>query len=110
GHGVGNPTFPKFADFLIGRAGNCGSAAEPTAANRAGCNGGASSNLNTVGNFTTLNSSFAEFFRVLDLNGFVQDDLKISQRLTLNLGVRWEYDGYVTEKNGYQSNIWPSLV
>ncbi len=111
GHGVGNPTFPKFADFLIGRAGGCGSTPqEPTLANRAGCNGSASSNLNSVGTFTTLNSSFSGYFRVLDLNWFVQDDVKINSRLTLNLGVRWEYDGYVTEKHGLQSNIWPSLV
>jgi Carboxypeptidase regulatory-like domain len=110
GHGVGNPTFPKFADFLIGRAGGCGAAAVPTTINPAGCNGSSSSNLNSVGTFTTLNSAFAGYFRVLDLNGFVQDDLKINSRLTLNLGVRWEYDGYVTEKHGLQSNIWPSLV
>jgi Carboxypeptidase regulatory-like domain len=110
GHGVGNPTFAKFADFLIGRAGNCGAAAIPTTANPAGCNGSASSNLNTVGTFTTLNSTFSDYFRVLDLNGFVQDDFKISPRLTINLGLRWEYDGYVTEKNGLMSNIWPSLV
>jgi hypothetical protein len=28
----------------------------------------------------------------------------------VNVGVRWEYDGYVTEKDGLMSGIWPNLV
>ena len=34
----------------------------------------------------------------------------MSSRLTVNLGVRWEYNGYDTEKYGNNTNIWPSLI
>ena len=112
GHGAGNPTFPKFADFLIGRASCAAFTGTGTCSttNPGTTNGSSASNINTVGAFSALNPTFSNYYRVTELNTFLQDDFKISQRLTVNLGVRWEYDGYVTEKNGLMSNIWPSLV
>ena len=42
----------------------------------------------------------ARNYRMTDLNAYVAEDWRISPKLTLNLGVRWEYFGFPWEKNG----------
>ena len=39
-------------------------------------------------------------YRLPNMNSFVQDDWKVSNKLSVNLGVRWEFDGTLSDKYG----------
>src|SRR5664279_4003593 len=41
---------------------------------------------------------------------FLQNDFKASSRLTVNLGLRWEYVGPALDTTGAIGNAWPSLL
>ena len=49
-------------------------------------------------------------YRETNMNSFVQDDWKVSSKLTVNMGVRWEYDGTFGEKYGNLTNTWVSQL
>lgn len=49
-------------------------------------------------------------FRFRDLSGFIADDWKVNQKLTLNLGMRWDWFGWPEEKNGRIGNFDFSLM
>ena len=49
-------------------------------------------------------------YRGTNLEGFVQDDFTVSPKLTVNMGLRWEYNGIFSDKYGNLTNTWPSLL
>ena len=49
-------------------------------------------------------------YRLPDMNAFVQDDYKVNSKFTVNIGVRWEYDGTLSDKYGNLTNLWTSQL
>ena len=100
---------PGFSDWLIGRPG-CG---DPS------CFGNYSGGTTGAPFGTWLQCLFCvrsgpngiiHGYRERNMNAFVQDDWKISSKLTVNIGVRWEYDGVFADHYGNLTNVWPSLM
>jgi Carboxypeptidase regulatory-like domain len=44
-------------------------------------------------------------WRINEFSSFAQDDIKVSRRLTVNLGIRWEYDGWPSDEYGVFTNF-----
>ena len=49
-------------------------------------------------------------FKMQDASWFVTDDWRVGNRLSLSLGVRWDWFGWPYEKNGFFGNFDPALV
>jgi hypothetical protein len=49
-------------------------------------------------------------FLMRDASWFVTDDWRVGNRLSLTMGVRWDWFGWPYEKNGYFGNFDPALV
>jgi hypothetical protein len=96
----GKLTFQTFADFLLGLS----ATDNLSPAGR--------SNIQTVGASEGVgpNGEVEYRYRRYYGSGFVQDDIKISERFTLNAGLRWEYIGPSLDTAGTVGNFWPSLA
>ncbi len=89
----GSLTFSTFADFLLGM-----SAAQ---------NGSSFSNiLTSTGRSGITNRDI----RVNNSSAYISDDFKLSSKLTLNFGVRWEVFGQARDTHGYLVNFWPQIA
>lgn len=51
---------------------------------------------------------FDRAYKVQDWNGFIQDDWKVNQRLTVNLGLRYDWFGLPADENGRLVNFLPN--
>jgi len=59
--------------------------------------------------FAGITASDVTGFRTSSLDFFAQDDWRISPKLTLNLGVRWEYNTPVIDKYNHLATFDPSV-
>ena len=55
-----------------------------------------------------LNGETNRHFRSRSAGLFAQDNIKVRPNLTVNLGIRWDWDGPLYEKNGLLTNFYAS--
>jgi hypothetical protein len=84
----GRINFSSFPDFLLGM-----SAAQ---------NGSSFSNISAA---TAANGINGRHPRFNNYAAFVQDDIRLSDRLTVNAGLRWQYYGSEIDKHGRKGNF-----
>ncbi len=96
----GRLTFQSFEDFLVGLS--------------------AADNLSPAGrsNIQAIqanegvgpNGEVRYQYRTWYGSAFVQDDVKVSPTVTVNVGVRWEYLAPAIDVAGTNANVWPALL
>jgi len=74
-------------------------------------NGGTIDPFWNVGLIFTLKGSTGQdgivhFYQLSNRNAYVLDDWKVNSKLTLNMGLRWEYFGLLSDKYGRLTQVW----
>jgi hypothetical protein len=89
----GAGVYLTFADFLLGLDGTD--------------NGTAAAGLPASNEYLdlALPGDLARYYRYWDRNLYVQDDIKVTQRLTVNLGLRYEHLGDFSEAGGKNTGL-----
>ena len=76
------------------------------------CNGSNYSNIHSTLKWAVRSGpgGIVHGYKAKNGNIFAQDDIKVTKRLTMNVGVRWEYNGQLSDKYGNLSNLWVSQL
>jgi hypothetical protein len=107
GLSTGNLIFLTAPDFLLGLPGCTPGDSTCSPTNPGATNGTPRSHLNSTGSVVTrfAKPGGYDFYRRLYYySAFAQDDIKLMPRLTINLGLRWEYFGRFSEQHGKNVN------
>jgi len=57
-----------------------------------------------------LAGALTHYDRINAFSAYVQDDIKVNRKLTVNAGLRWEFDGFPDDTLGQFTNIWTSQL
>jgi len=87
---VARITFEDFPGFLTGQV--CGP-------NTVTCFGQDPSQI--------LSGATSRYYRTKQVGTYVQDNIRLKSNLTVDIGLRWDWNGPLTEKNGNLANFYP---
>lgn len=59
-------------------------------------------------NTELLNGATNRYYHADQVGTYVQDNIRLKSNLTVNLGLRWDWDGPLVEKNGLLTNFYPN--
>jgi hypothetical protein len=100
----GTVQFQSFPDFLLGESatqnGSTSCTTQCVPLSNIFISGGA---------LTPVGGQFSDL-RTRTAGVYFQDDIKVNRRLTVNAGLRWEYNGQAYEAQGNNVNFWPFLA